>query len=114
MSCSYLFKSGKKKGQSCLKPCENIHNIFCSKHTPDTTNSLQFLNPLDVLKYKFLHLDTTANNKSVILKKLQYIDTLSPTSTEYQKNLNWLNYSLNFPYNKIHKLSISIVSESIF
>ncbi|CAM6054136.1 unnamed protein product [Sphagnum tenellum] len=43
---------------------------------------------------------------------MRYLETLSSSSTEYQKNLNWLRHALNFPYNKMVKIPVSIKTSS--
>jgi ATP-dependent Lon protease len=108
MSCAHVFKSGKRKGLPCGRNTNN-GNSYCAKHIPIISiNSPQFLETLDILQLKYLALDTTAENKAIIVKKMRYLDTLSSSSTEYQKNLNWLRHALNFPYNKMIKIPVSI------
>src|SRR6478609_6849992 len=110
MSCTYIFKTGKRKGKPCGKTCDstNIHGgtAFCTRHTPIVSNGNpnQYMDTVDVLQFKFLSLDTTMENKAVIIKRLRYLETLSTSSTEYQKNLNWLREALSFPYNKVIKM----------
>jgi len=70
------------------------------------------MDTVDVLQFKFLSLDTTMENKAVIIKRLRYLETLSTSSTEYQKNLNWLREALSFPYNKVIKMPVVIKSSS--
>ena len=108
MNCTHVFKSGKRKGKSCGKEIDN-KSTFCTKHVPVlTTNPPRFLDTLDDLQFKLLALDTTLENKTVIIKKFRYLETLSTSSTEYQKNLNWLRHALAFPYNKMAKIPIAI------
>ena len=51
-------------------------------------------------------------NKSIIVKRLRYLETLATSSTEYQKNLNWLREALGFPYNKIIKMPVLMKSST--
>jgi len=68
------------------------------------------LDTLESLKFKLDSLSTTSQNKIIITKRFKYIELLSNTSTEYQKNINWLRYALNFPFNIIKNTPISIDS----
>jgi ATP-dependent Lon protease len=111
MPCAYVFKSGKKKGSPCGKDCEGM---FCRKHMPAISDGTsQFLETIDALQFKFLALETTMSNKSIIIKKFRYLETLSTSSTEYQKNLNWLRHALNFPYNRTIKTPVSVKNENV-
>jgi ATP-dependent Lon protease len=107
-NCTYVFRSGKRKNQTCGKEIDS-NKTFCSRHTPDiASDAPQFLETVDILQYKLLGLDISQENKAVILKRFRYIETLSTTSTEYHKNLNWLRHALNFPYTKMTKVPISV------
>ena len=108
MSCTHVFKSGKRKGKPCGK---ETTTSFCARHTPVVSTSPgQYLDTLDVLQFKFLQLNTTMENKAVILKRLRYLETLSSSSSEYQKNLNWLREALSFPYNKMINIPVALKS----
>lgn len=122
-SCTHVFKSGKQKGLICAR--ETYGSTHCSKHSQNgkssspfgsgsssSGNGTQFLETLEFLQFKLLALDTTLENKSIIIKRFRYLESLSPSSTEYQKNLNWLRHALNFPYNKMIKIPVSIQSGS--
>lgn len=110
-SCTHIFKTGKRKGKSCGKETDGAS--YCARHTPIVSASPgQYLDTLDVLQFKFLALDTTIENKSIIVKKLRYLETLASSSTEYQKNLNWLREALSFPYNKMIKMPVVMKSST--
>jgi ATP-dependent Lon protease len=124
-----VFKSGKRKGQLCNKECSGS---FCSKHSGISSSTLSYslsntnlsktsvqidpinifnnnqIETLDMLASKLVPLETSPNNKNIITKRFLYIQTLSNTSSEYQKNLNWMRYALNFPYSQIIKMPVSI------
>lgn len=111
-TCTHVFKSGKRKGKPCGKPIDKGQH--CSRHIPEVTPTRdeRYLDTLDVLQIKFFALDTTMENKAVIGKKLRYLETLATSSTEYQKNLNWLREALSFPYNKMSKSRITYKASS--
>lgn len=107
MNCAHVFKSGKRKGKMCGRDTNG--NSHCTKHTPAVVSTHPpFLETLDVLQLKYFALDTSPENKAVIVKKMSYLNTLSVSSTEYQKNFNWLRHALNFPYNNMVKTPVSI------
>ena len=110
--CTHVFKTGKRKGETCGKDTDS-GGAFCLRHTPVVSVSPgQYLDTLDVLQFKFLSLDTTVENKSIIVKRLRYLETLATSSTEYQKNLNWLREALSFPYNKMIKMPVAAKTSS--
>ena len=102
-NCAHVLKTGKNKDKSCGKPVPTESPLpYCSRHKPETTP--QFSDALESMQYKFIHLQTSQENKSIILRRFRYLETLNSTSTEYQKNLNWLRHALNFPYDKMINL----------
>ncbi len=107
MTCSHVYKSGKKKGLRCNK---ETNSPFCARHTPliQQNTPTQFLDTIDILQFKLLSLETTPENQTVIAKRFRYLETLPVSSTEYQKNLNWLRHALNFPYNKMIKIPVAM------
>jgi len=107
MNCTHVFKSGKRKGKACGKATSEDAS-FCNQHLPTVAAiPAQYMETLDVLQFKFLTLDTSNENKAVIVKRLRYLETLSASSTEYQKNLNWLREALSFPYNKMIRIPVA-------
>lgn len=108
-NCSFLLKRGKRINEKCGKRCSSSR--FCKFHKikeckKDTMTSN--FDSLETLKYKLKTLDTIPQNRDVITKRLKYIELLPVTSTEYQKNINWLRHALNFPYNVIKTIPITI------
>ena len=110
-ACMYMFKSGKRQGTQCGKEADG--RPLCPRHLSAATRPLPisaspFIDSLDMLQYKLLALETTSTNKATICKKFRYLQGLPPTSTEYQKNFNWLRHALTFPYNKSRNLPVSL------
>jgi ATP-dependent Lon protease len=113
--CKHKFKSGKRKGLLCGKL--TVDNFsYCKQHAPFSSEllstSMYVLDDLDVLRIKSLQLDTSMENKAVIMRRLHYLGNMVPTSTEYHKNLNWLREALRFPYNRTVNLPVAIQSNS--
>lgn len=121
-SCVYTFRTGKRKDQQCGKPTANS---FCDKHQqmlaqytvqslPGRTKIQQSSSDtLESFRAKLNELDIAPDNRAVIEKRLQYLSTLSKSSTEYHKNIAWLKHALNFPYNKSVEVPVSCETESI-
>src|SRR5947209_5199406 len=113
MNCAHVLMTGKRKGQLCGKKSDG--GKFCYRHSPSVSSTMsgnsQFFETLEILQMKQMTLDTTIENKRIILKKFCYLETLAVTSTEYHKNLNWLRHALNFPYNKTVEIPVQYKSE---
>jgi len=108
MNCAHVLVTGKRKGQICGKKTDRK---YCSRHhlSPSSSSmsgNSQFFETLEILQMKQMTLDTSVENKRIILIKFCYLETLSVTSTEYHKNLNWLRHALNFPYNKTVEIPV--------
>lgn len=59
------------------------------------------------LKYKILGSDMSFDNKIAVYRKYKYWDTLTDSTSENAKLLNWLNTALNIP-TKTTQLAVSI------
>ena len=107
-SCPYVFKSGKRKGNVCGKVTSGK---YCKRHSeppPAALSNSGTLDTIEILNYKLLTTDMTSQNKSVIMKRLRYVETLPNNSNEYQKNINWIRHALSFPYNAIKEVPITV------
>lgn len=108
MSCRYILKSGASKGLACQK-ANTPGKEFCKRHAPKEIPKVPNTLPdtIEMLNFKLLTLDTTIENKMIISRRFRYLEMLPVTSTEYHKNLNWLRYALNFPYNSYVKSPVT-------
>lgn len=128
--CCYKFKKGKKKGQACNEPCDK-ESKFCSKHGPDNTpicsssnleenkikqkkiksddkiDTLIFkkINKEENLKQKIIELNTSIENKAVIIRHYNNLRQLDVNSSEYYKNQIFVDLSLSFPWNKFFNIN---------
>ena len=113
--CTFLLKRGKRINQECGKKCSNG---FCKFHKNkekpivfpkkrDIDHVISNFDTLETLRFKLKTLDTTPQNRDIITKRLKYIELIPITSTEYQKNINWLRHALNFPYNVIKTIPLN-------
>jgi len=107
-----LLKRGKRINEKCGKRCSGS---FCkfhkSKELPIKKKEetiISNFDTLETLKFKLKTLDTIPQNRAIITKRLKYIELIPITSTEYQKNINWLRHALNFPYNVIKTIPIDM------
>lgn len=108
-SCAYIFKSGKRKDQMCGKVTPEK---FCKRHRESVSMAMTSvtggMESLEVLHYKLSTLEMSPQNKGVILRRLNYGQSLTPSSNEYQKNINWIRHALSFPYNNMKEVPISV------
>ena len=58
------------------------------------------------LKYQILSLDTTDENKRIILQKLETLESLSTSSDDYPKCKEWIHCALSMPYNKYISINV--------
>lgn len=129
-NCCYKFKKGKNKGQLCNEPCQN-NSKYCDKHgssetlqskntdnlniikqkkqkpTEDSENTLIFkkINREENLKQKILELQTSIENKSVIIKHYNNMKQLDVNSSEYYKNQIFVDLSISYPWNKFFDIN---------
>lgn len=120
-NCTYIFKKGKYKGNQCNVKIQLNHK-FCTKHKLkercntkpiktliDLTNdkTLNILKPIikipsfeDTLKIKILNINTSSQNKEIIMKHYHNMKKIDSNSTEYYKNQMFVDLSLNYPWDK--------------
>lgn len=107
--CTYVFKKGQRKGQICNDIC-NHKSSFCSKHERQLKQEMQTTTIIRInndrssleenLKQKILSLETSSENKSVILKHYHNMKRLEPNSTEYYKNQIFVDLAMSYPWSK--------------
>lgn len=109
--CKYIYKKGIRKGLECNnKVVENTS--FCSLHFNSETNKLSIQQSgHEKLKIKILQLDTSVENKSVILKHFNNMLRTDYLSTEYYKNFIFIERALAFPWNKHYDIK-SVIGET--
>jgi ATP-dependent Lon protease len=128
--CDYIFKKGTKKGIKCKNINCKIHvnNVYLKSSLPtkiveksDNQNSIIKADTISAsfvkkvltsipteqfsLETKILILDTTTENKSVIIKHAKVLKKLDFTSSEYYKNQLFIDNALNVPWNKYYNIS---------
>lgn len=101
--CNYIFKKGKKRGLVCNN--DSNENILCNLHTSNKNKEKENILQEDSLKKKILSLDTSVENKTVILKHYNNMKKVDPNSTEFYKNQIYIDYALNYPWNKIFNIN---------
>lgn len=112
--CTYVFKKGTKKGQICNDICLD-KSSFCQKHQGQ--QQITIIRPPiiveETLKQKILNLDTTAENKAVILRHYTNMKKLDSNSTEYYKNQIFVDLSLSYPWNKNFEINAILKDTNI-
>jgi ATP-dependent Lon protease len=119
--CTYVFKKGQRKGQICNDTC-NPKSSFCSKHerqlkqemqTTTYSRSNERSSSEESLKQKILSLDTSNENKAVILKHYNNMKRLEPNSTEYYKNQIFVDLALSYPWSKTFDINTFLSGTNI-
>lgn len=109
--CLYIFKKGKKKGIQCSKETHMNNSNYCKKHSnqlSDIEESILQIKQEESLKTKIVELSTNFQNKSVLLKHYENIKRLDSNSSEYYKNLMFINNGISVPWNRYYNISQSI------
>lgn len=103
MNCEYLYKEGKKKGTRCTYKKKDSQ--YCKMHRNKISNSIKEIEKSLVveipLKERILLLDTSLDNKSVIMKHYNNLKRLDPHTTEYYKNYVYLELCTRLPWGKM-------------
>ncbi|NBU34173.1 AAA family ATPase [bacterium] len=103
--CVYVYKRGPNKGKTCGETVEPTQTL-CRKHAGDrlinileankkTTKRIQE----DILRDRILALQTTIENKAVIMRHFYNMKRLDINSSEYYKNQMFVDACLSFPWN---------------
>lgn len=118
LECKYIFKKGDKKGNNCgtinccihklKKPHKTIKKLIQPVNNQIVDNLEQIIkNQIltnDNIKHKILNLNTTIENKTVIMKHYNSLCKLDTNTTEYYKHRSYVDYSLNVPWNKYYNI----------
>lgn len=59
------------------------------------------------LRFKILQSNLDANTKRIIINKLDHVQKMNPSSSEYFKMRNWINAATRLPLGKYSKLPVS-------
>lgn len=117
--CTYVFKKGNRKGEICNEICNN-ESSFCSKHERQemqTTEIVRVNNERssleENLKQKILSLETSAENKTVIMKHYYNMKRLDPHSTEHYKNQIFVDLALSYPWSKTFDLNTFVKETNV-
>jgi ATP-dependent Lon protease len=102
--CQYIYKDGLKKGTRCLYKKKatlycKMHENKMSKIIKKTEETLTFKDP--PIKDRILTLDTSLENKTVMMKHYNNLKRLDPHTTEYYKNYVYLESCVNVPWGKL-------------
>lgn len=133
-NCKHIFKRGKKKGQICNKEIPASSN-FCSLHqnqnqsqtTPDKdktdkvnqnlivkiANQSKRVTAEELLKEKIMNLNTSYDNKIIILKHWTNLKRLDLHSVEYYKNQVFIDLALLYPWNNYFNIHNFLEKSSI-
>lgn len=112
-TCNYIFIKGKRKGQTCNLPIfQNTDRCFKHIKTDGnipiiriTDQSNSTIIEEDALRQRILNLDTSAENKSVILKHYNNMKRVDPNSTEYYKNNIFVDLALSYPWKSVFDIN---------
>lgn len=110
--CQYEFKKGKRKNQSCQKLCYSNVSIYCKKHIYNDNKRAKPTNDYDY--NNIISLQTSLENKEIILQHYHNMKRLDSTSTEYYKNKMFVDKSLAFPWNLFYNIHTHITDTKEF
>lgn len=129
--CTYIFKKGAKKGQTCKEEC-HLQTNFCKKHSskplsskiPNTVKTelptIIHINKMvnkniqeESIRERILDLHTNDLNKSVIFKHYNNMKRSDSNSTEYYKNQIFVDLSLSYPWSKQFNINDTIKEQPI-
>lgn len=118
--CLYIFKRGSKKGRPCGET-SIVNSSFCSKHDAKESNDALDTMPavskrrksLVDIQTKILALNTSDQNKSVILKHYKNTLTTDPNSTEFYKNKMFVDQSLAYPWDNYFDIKRAVGTQPI-
>ena len=121
-NCKHIFKKGKRKNEICNKKVES-GSEFCVLHKTQTqpiitqqppkinsniivkiNNQTRKLTAEELLKEKIMNLNTTYDNKLVILKHWTNLKRLDSQSVEYYKNQVYIDLALLYPWNNFFNI----------
>ena len=101
--CEYIYKEGKKVGTRCVY--KKKESLYCKVHKNKVSKSIkqieESLTSDPPIKDRILTLDTTLENKMVIMKHYNNLKRLDPHTTEYYKNYVYLESCVNVPWGKL-------------
>lgn len=84
------------------------HQQYTTKQHKEMKNQVRLLNTFNEhheIEYKILQLDTDIQNKRVIYNKYKKLNSMTNRDEEYNKILQWLNWAISLPYNRVKKFS---------
>lgn len=97
----------RRKVNKLFVEAKNNYAQYC-KYTSDQhfkmEKQIKLLDSYDAnsdMEYKILHLQTSVQNKQIIYSKYKELRTMLSHDDERTKILNWLNWAISIPYDKI-------------
>jgi ATP-dependent Lon protease len=128
MYCKYIYKKGKKSGETCNEVC-HLNLNTCKRHqakTKDKSSRIIDSIPVirindlvtkklseDYLKEVILNIPTSDTNKAVILKHYNNMKRSSIDTTEYYKNQIFVDTSLSYPWNTSYNIHEHVAERGI-
>ena len=131
--CKYIFKKGIKKGEMCnimncithktkklkkphkilfkpiVKPnivTVNVNNINDKAHNLLLEKIIKTkITDDDNIKQKILNLNTTIDNKTIIMKHFLSLSKLDVNTSEYYKHKSYVDYALSVPWDKYYNIN---------
>jgi len=104
--CQYVFKKGQKKGVLCNKFSCELHKEV-QNYIPQYELKLE-----ENIKQKILDLETSIENKTVIMRHYQNLQKLDPSTSEYYKNQLFVDKALSVPWNKWFNLTSIVMTRA--
>jgi len=119
MICTYIYQRGKQKGEQCNNTLSNTSDTFCSKHSKMSNKSNTeggkkvTIGGDEPIREKILGTPTSFENKKIMLKHYTNLRRVEPSSTEYYKNMIYLDTALAYPWNRTHDITRTLQKTDI-
>lgn len=117
--CKYIYKKGKRKGQKCDDFTDDS-DIYCRMHqikNEDQINGADMQHKTSkghVISHLFStikELPTLEENKAVILRHLNNMNTCEKSSTEFYKNKVFVDTCLAYPWDNKFDITSEIINQ---
>ncbi|NDC95367.1 AAA family ATPase, partial [bacterium] len=120
--CIYIYKRGPKKGSKCAVACVGDAH-YCVKHNKrggqsvltvlEANKKINKKIQEEILRDRILNLETTIENKAIIMRHFYNMKRLDMNSSEYYKNQLFVDNCISFPWNSYFNMQKVVESTGV-